>query len=77
MEIACLTKEVLNEQFGPLKKDKGKTTLSGNNNKNVINQPQVPQMNGQNNNNTSRGRKRIQYALFASVDMWVNDGETI
>lgn len=39
VQIACLLKEVLNEQFGPLKNDKGKTSVNGNNNKNVTNQP--------------------------------------
>lgn len=43
VEIACLSEEVLNEQFRPLKKDEGKTKGSGNNNNNVTNLPQVPQ----------------------------------
>ena len=45
VEIACLSEEVLNEQYGPLKKDKGKGV--NNNNKNANNQPQM-------NNNQKR-----------------------
>lgn len=57
MEIACLSQEVFNEQFGALKIEKNKTTVSGKNNKNVNNQPQVVQNNGQNNNNNNQKRK--------------------
>lgn len=35
--IVCLSKEVLNGQFGRLKKDKRRSTISGNNSKNVTN----------------------------------------
>lgn len=37
MEIACFFEEMLDEQFGPLKKDKTKSA-SGNNNEGVTNQ---------------------------------------
>lgn len=60
MEFACQSKEVLNEQFGPLKKDNDKITISGiNNNKNATNQQQATQKNGQNSNsNTQKTKKK-------------------